>query len=171
MPVDQEQSRDDTDQDQDISEDGHHANGEHFVQRIHVVSDAGDQAPDGIAVEKSDLQALQVAENLHAQVVHHPLPGHQHGVGLAVGGHEPHHQKQAEDKGELLQAGRRVGREVLCEPGKLAGGIGSGLNVIVNRYFVEQRHDYVHSRVKNQQDYCQRDPRAVGTQIGGEASE
>ena len=51
-------------QHEDVFEDGDHAGGEHFVQRVHVAGDARDQAADGILVEEGDVQPLQMAEDL-----------------------------------------------------------------------------------------------------------
>src|SRR6185437_4070482 len=75
-----------------VLENGHHPGGEHFVERIHVGGDASDQAAHRIPVEKADMHALQVAEDLAAQVKHHRLPGPLHVVGLYVLQEKADHQ-------------------------------------------------------------------------------
>ncbi len=69
------------------------ARSEHLVQSVDVGGDARDQPADRILVVESDMHALQVAENLAAQVEHHFLPGPLHEVGLQELEHEGEHQQ------------------------------------------------------------------------------
>src|SRR5208283_1844325 len=69
-------------QNKDVFEDGDHARREHLVQRVHVAGDTRDQPANRILVEKCDVQALQVAEDLAAQIEHHLLPGPLHDISL-----------------------------------------------------------------------------------------
>ena len=75
---------DDSGQHENVFEDRNHAGGEHFVQRIHVRGNACDQAPDRILVVEPDVHALQVAENLAAQIEHHHLARPLHEIGLQI---------------------------------------------------------------------------------------
>ena len=75
---------DDSGQHENVFEDRDHAGGEHFVQRVHVGGDARDQAADRILVVEADVHALQVAENLAAQIEHHHLAGPLHEVSLQI---------------------------------------------------------------------------------------
>ena len=72
----------DPDQDEDIFKDGDDAGGEHLIQRVDVGGDARDQAADRVLVEEADVHALQMAEDLAAQVEHDLLAGPLHQVGL-----------------------------------------------------------------------------------------
>ena len=65
-----------------VFEDRDHAGGEHLIQRVHVGGDARYQAADRVLVEEGDVQALQMAEDLAAEIEHHFLPGPLHEVGL-----------------------------------------------------------------------------------------
>ena len=56
-----------------VAEHGDHAGREQLVQRLHVGGDPGHQPADRIPVEVADAQPLQVGEDLHSEVVHHPL--------------------------------------------------------------------------------------------------
>ncbi len=58
---------------EDVFEDRDHARGEHFVERVDVAGDARDQASNGVVVEERNVQPLQVAEDLRAQIEHHLL--------------------------------------------------------------------------------------------------
>ncbi len=71
-----------TGEDEDVFEDGEDAGGEHLVEGVDVGGEAGDEAADGVAVEEGDVHALQVAEDLAAQIEHDLLAGPLHEVGL-----------------------------------------------------------------------------------------
>ncbi len=105
-PVHLQHDADDAGEHEDVFEDRDHAGGEHFVQRVDVGGDAGDQAADGILVVEADVHALQMAEDLAAQIEHHLLPGPLHEVGLQE------FQQEAEQHRAHVQ-GRRSGR---CRP-------------------------------------------------------
>src|SRR5215468_2138968 len=128
----------------DVLKDGYDARGEHVVKGIHIAGYAGDEAPDWILVEESDVHVLKMAEYLAAQIEHHLLAGPQHEVGLGVfedkaGGQRAYvHQRNLADthhglgteKG-IQEAVRLVGssREVFidCNLGEIwANNVSSG---------------------------------------------
>ena len=76
------------DEHEEVFEDRNHAGGEHFIQGVDVGGDARDQAADRILVVESDVHALQVAEDLAAQIEHHFLAGPLHEIGLQELEHE-----------------------------------------------------------------------------------
>ncbi len=82
LPVHAQHHAEDAEEHEQIFKDRDHAGGEHLIQRVHVGSDARDQAADRILVEEGNMQALQVAEDLAAQIEHHFLAGPLHEVGL-----------------------------------------------------------------------------------------
>ena len=84
LPVHLQHHDDDEQQREEIAENGHHPGREHFVQHIHVGGDARDQPAHRIAVVELERQAVQVPEQLQAQIEHGALPDHLHGVSLHV---------------------------------------------------------------------------------------
>ncbi len=74
--------RDNAGQHEDIFKNRDHARREHFIQRIDVGGHTRYQASHRVLVEEPDVDVLQVAENLLAQIEHHFLPGPLHQVGL-----------------------------------------------------------------------------------------
>ncbi len=98
--------------------------GEHLVQRIDVAGDSRHQPSDGIAVEKAHVHALQVAEDLGAQVEHRLLPRPLHEIGLAVFEPEAQQQRGDVERGDLPDAGEGVllrygSSMLLCAPAVL----------------------------------------------------
>ena len=84
LPVHAQHDGGNAGQHEHVFEDRDHAGGEHFVQRVHVGGDARDQAADRILVVEADVHALQVAEDLLAQIEHHHLAGPLHEIGLQI---------------------------------------------------------------------------------------
>ncbi len=127
-PVHLQHDEQNADEHEHVFKDRHHAGGEHFVERVHVGGDAGDQTADRVAVEEADVHALQVAKDLAAQVKHDLLPGPLHEVGLQEFQEESKNQQadvhaadlrdadqrlRAQEAVEKAVAARRVGRQVL----------------------------------------------------------
>ncbi len=91
LPVHAQHDGDNAGEHEDVFEDRDHAGGEHFVQRVDVGGDARDQAADRILVVEADVHALQVAEDLAAQIEHHHLARPLHEVGLQIVEQETEH--------------------------------------------------------------------------------
>ncbi len=102
---------------EDVFEDRHHAGGKHIVQGVHVGGDAGDQAAYRVLVVESDVHALQVAEDLAAQVKHDFLAGPLHEVGLQEVEEKSEDQHAYVDGGDLRDAGQRPGAQPVPERG------------------------------------------------------
>src|SRR5205823_8482037 len=66
------------------------------------------QPPHGVFVIKSDVHALQMAEDLAAQVEHHHLPGTLHEIGLEIFQQEAEHQQSDVQQGDLSDASERI---------------------------------------------------------------
>ena len=118
-PAHAQHDDDDEGEDEDVFEDGEDAGGEHLVEGVDIGGDASDEAAYGVAVEEGRRHALEMAEDLAAQVEHDLLAGPLHQVGLdelkTEGG-----QKGSEiDHGELGDAAYRRGIEMTREPGEL----------------------------------------------------
>ena len=110
---------DDEDEHEDVLEDRQHAGGEHLVERIDIRGDAGYQLADGVMVEEGGRHALQVAEDLAAQVEHDLLAGPLHGVGLQKLQQVGDEERAEVEKTDLRDAGHRARAEVLGKPGEL----------------------------------------------------
>ncbi len=108
---------------EEVFEDGDHAGGEHFVQRVHVGGNARHQPADGVLVEEGDVQPLQMAEDLPAQVEHHFLPGPLHEVGLQELEQKAEDQQSDINRRDLRDAGAGARAEPAPEAGRqpLAG--------------------------------------------------
>ncbi len=104
-PAHPQHDDDDEGEDEDVFEDGEHARGEHLVERVDVGGDAGDQPADGVAVEEGGRHALQMAEDLAAQVEHDLLAGPLHQVGLEELQHEGNEQRAEVEETDLRDAG------------------------------------------------------------------
>ena len=82
----------DAHQREQVAEDRPDTRRHQLVQRVHVVGDARHEAADRRAVVVGDRQALEVAEQRHAQVHHHRLAHALHDLVLDVVEAEAHRQ-------------------------------------------------------------------------------
>ena len=110
---------DDEGQHEDVFEDGEDAGGEHLVERVDVGGDAGDEFADGVAVEEGGGHALQMAEDLAAQIEHDLLPGPLHHVGLQEFEDVGDEQRAEVEEADLRDAGHGMRAEMAGEPGEL----------------------------------------------------
>ena len=99
---------DDEGEGEDVFEDGEHAGGEHLVEGVDVGGEPGDQAANGVLVVKGRRHALQVAEDLAAQVEHDLLAGPLHQVGLQQFEQEGEEQAAEVDGGDKSDAAHGV---------------------------------------------------------------
>ena len=106
-PAHAQHDDDDEGEDEDVLEDGEHAGGEHLVERVDVGGDARDEPADGVVVEEGGRHALQVAEDLAAQVEHDLLAGPLHEVGLEELEQIGDEQRAKVEKADLRDAGHR----------------------------------------------------------------
>ena len=72
----------DPDQGEEVADHRHHPRGEEVVDGVDVSGDPGDQPPHRVAVEVAHVQPLQVRVDLPPHVLHDPLAGHLHDLGL-----------------------------------------------------------------------------------------
>ena len=117
LPVHAQHDGQDAGEDEDVFENRHHARGKHFVEGVDVGGDAGDQAADRILVEKRNMQALQMAENLAAQIEHYFLAGPLHVVGLQILEQEAEDEQANIDPCDLRDASERLRARVTPEAG------------------------------------------------------
>jgi hypothetical protein len=87
------------DQREQVSETRDHARGEKLVQRLHIRGHARDQPARRIPVEERHRQPLEMLEDLHPQIAHHPLAEEAGKPGLAVRRNEFGHQRQKQQPG------------------------------------------------------------------------
>ena len=104
-PVHPQHDEDDSREHENIFKNGEHAGGEHFVQCVYVAGKSRDQAAHGLRVEKADMHALEVPEDLAAHVEHDLLPGPLHQVGLDKLQQIAEHQRCEINAGNLGDAG------------------------------------------------------------------
>ena len=93
---------------EEVVDHGDDAGGEKFVEGVDVSGDAGDHAADGIFVVVGHGQALQVAENLLAHVVHGLLADMLHDADLNVLREEIEEEDEQVDYADDDQAVARV---------------------------------------------------------------
>src|SRR5215467_9882965 len=82
LPVHAEHDGKNAGQRKEIVKDRDHARREHLIECVDIGGDTRDEPPHGILVVKSDVHALQMAEDLATKVEHDLLPGPLHEVGL-----------------------------------------------------------------------------------------
>ena len=118
LPVHAQHHAENAEEHEEVFEDGDHAGGEHFIQCVDVGGDARDQAADGILVEEGNVQALQMAEDLAAEIEHHFLAGPLHEVGLQKLEQEAEDQQSDIDGRDLRDAGDGVRAEPTPDTGE-----------------------------------------------------
>jgi hypothetical protein len=150
-------------QHEEIFKDRHHARGEHFVQRVHVGGHARDQPPHGILVIKSHVHALQMTENLAAQVEHHLLSRPLHEVGLQEFKNEGEDQQPKINPGNLRDALERPRIQPVPQARHRPR---SRRQITVHRHFHQVGPQHVGKGLQN--DGHKRNPHlpAVRTQVG-----
>ena len=116
QPTHAQHDDDDEGEGEDVLEDGEDAGGEHLVEGVDVGGDASDQATHWIAVEEADVHALDVAEDLAAQIEHDLLSGPLHQVGLNEFETEGEQQRAEVEQSDLGHAANGVGAEMAGEP-------------------------------------------------------
>ena len=110
-PAHPQHDDDDSGEHEDVFKNRHHAGGKHFVQRVNVRGDAGDQAADGVLVVEPDVHVLQVAEDLAAQIEHHLLAGPLHEIRLRIFQAKADQQQRKIEEPQLGDADQRLGAE------------------------------------------------------------
>ena len=118
LPVHAQHDGQDAEEHEEVFEDGDYAGSEHFVQRVNVGGDARNQAADRVLVEESNVQALQVAEDLAAQVEHHFLSGPLHVIGLQELEQEAEDQQSDVNGRDLRNAGDGARAEPTPDAGR-----------------------------------------------------
>ena len=83
-PVHEQQHDHDPGQREHVAEHRDHARAEQIIQGVYVGRHACHQPTDRVAVIEAEIEALQVARDLHPQIEHDPLARQLHGVGLGV---------------------------------------------------------------------------------------
>ena len=153
-------------QHEDVFEDRDHAGGEHLVQRVNVAGDTRDQPANWILVEECNVQPLQVAEDLAAQVEHHLLPGPLHDVSLRELEQEAEQQDADVHAGNLRDAGQRARAEKAVEQ---RVGFGVAGEVFVDRDFGEIGAEHVGARLQHDSNQGDHDLQPVRVQVGQQA--
>ena len=148
------------------STDRHHTGGEHLVQRVYVAGDAGDQTADRILVEERDVQALQMAKDLAAQIEHHLLPAPLHDVGLGELEQETEQQQANVHARDLGDAGERIAAEEAVKQRVRFGVTGQ---ILVDGDFGEVRPQNIGAGFQHDGDQRHRDLPAIFVQIGEQA--
>ncbi len=103
-PVHQQQGDDDACERQHVAEHRDNAGGEEIVERVDVGSHACHEAADGIAVVVAEVELLQMAVNLAAQVEHDLLPDLLQRVGLVEFQHEQPGERREQHAGNRAEA-------------------------------------------------------------------
>jgi len=111
LPVHAQHDAQNSEEHEQVFEDGNDAGGEHLIQRIHVGGNAGHETSHGVLIEESNVEALQMAKDLAAQIEHHFLTGPLHEIGLQKLEHERHDQQSHVDGRDLRDASDRARTE------------------------------------------------------------
>ena len=133
LPVKPDHHRHNRQEGKEVAENGDDAGREQVVQHIHVGGDTRHHAAHRVAVVETQLQALQVAENLLAQVVHDFLSHQLHGERLdKLQDKGQKDRRQENDQADLENAGERIVTEEAREE---FGNLGAGRRVQVAVHF------------------------------------
>ena len=103
-PVHPEQDDHDAGEHEDVTEDRYDPGREQLVEGVDVGGDAGHQPADRIAVVESEIEALEMAVDLHPQIEHDPLPHHLHRPCLHVLEHERAGENEQKRQGDTIEA-------------------------------------------------------------------
>ena len=103
-PVHRDEHDHDAGEREDVAEDRDDAGREQVVEHVDVGRHARHQPADGVAVVELQVEALQVPVDLHAHVVHDPLPGHLQRPGLDELEHERADQDREEGQRNPIDA-------------------------------------------------------------------
>jgi hypothetical protein len=134
LPVQGEEDRGRTDEDQRVLEEARHAVGDELVERLDVVRQAADQHARPVALVEAEGEPLEMAEELVAQVGEDALAGPAGEIGLCAAHHPVERAGRDEDdddfdeppvvlgadaviEGELREVGRRERGERRREEG------------------------------------------------------
>ena len=118
-PVHAQHDDDDEGEGEDVLEDREDAGGEHLVEGIDVGGDTRDQPADRVMVEEAGRHALDVAEDLAAQIEHDLLAGPLHQVGLDKLQDIGNEQRAEIEQAKLGDAGHWPRAEMVGQPGEL----------------------------------------------------
>ncbi len=105
LPVHAQHHAQDSEEHKEVFEDGNHAGGKHLIQGVHIGGDACHQASNRILVEEGNVQPLQMAEDLAAEIKHHLLAGPLHEVGLQELEQKAEDQQPDVDDRDLCNSG------------------------------------------------------------------
>src|SRR6266576_5396227 len=163
LPIHAEHDPEDPCEHEEVFEDRDHARGEHFVQSVDVGSNARDESPHWVLVIEGDVHALEVAENLAAQIEHDLLAGPLHVIGLQEFQHEGEDQQTKVNRGDLRHAAQGLRAEPI--PQARRGSLGGG-EVAVNGDFDQVGTENVSERLQDDRDNGDGYLPAVWTQVG-----
>ena len=152
LPVIVQEGADNEDQHENIADNRHHARGKHLVEDIDVAGNAGHQAADGVLVEETHAQFLEMPENLHADVVLDLLSQPLGDIVLRIIGEEAEEDYTQEYQGDDTEAA-----DVFLG------------DVIVNRHLGQEGDRDAEDGADEQKRYGQHHPPAVRLHIGQEA--
>jgi len=130
-----------------------------------VLRDVSFTVEPGQVVEVGHVHALQMREDLHAQVVHHSLSRDLHGVGLRVLDHEGEQQGDDVQGRKLADAKGWVAAQETVEKWRRAS---RAPQVTVNCHFCVERSQGRKGRVKENVDQRKDDSQTIGAQVDHE---
>jgi hypothetical protein len=82
LSVEMKKKDDDPDEQEKVFDKMDENRSEHLMNILDVVGQTGDQPSHRILIKKGEGEVLEMGEDLHTEVVHHPLACHFHGVDL-----------------------------------------------------------------------------------------
>ena len=100
LPVEMKQKDDDPDQQKNVFEKVNENRSKHLVDILDIVGQSGHQSSHRILIKKGDRKILEMGEDLHPEVMHHPLACHLHGIDLRE------IQSKIDDQNEERRGGR-----------------------------------------------------------------
>src|SRR6185437_2094052 len=167
LPIEADHHHDDHGEDEDVVEERDQGGRNGVVEHFDVVGDAGDEAAGGILVEERNGKALQMAEDLLAQVVHRALAHRLHGVGLAEIEDEADAQNRKIQDAEGGHAAQRIAGKIGAE--QAVGG--NGEEVAIDDDFVEVGADDLGGGLEGGGDGGADDGPAVGADVAEQAQD
>jgi hypothetical protein len=114
-PVHPHQHHHDAGQREHVAEHRDDARGEELVEHVDVRRHARHQPAHRVPIVELQVEPLQVADDLHPQVEHDPLPGRLHRPRLQELEAERHHEDGEVERGKARESGDVAGRDVAVD--------------------------------------------------------
>jgi hypothetical protein len=154
---------DDEAEHQEIAHDSNQAGREQLVEYIDIGGHARHHAAHGVAIVVGDVELLETAHELPAEIEHRFLPGPLHEPALCEVAEQAADDREQIEYRDLHQAGERVGGEPVTE--ERVGEAAIGNQVPVDGHLREKRAENLQDRVDQQEKKRDADGALVGAHV------